>query len=340
MILYRLIEVTFVNQEEEIIVIGGGPCGLSAAIELQNKGFSPLIIEQGNIVHSLFHYPTHQQFFSTSDKLAIGGIPFFSTERKPKRNEALVYYREVVHQKQLRIRSYEKVTQAYKQQDGSFQLQTKEKTGNIRHYRAKALVIAIGYYNSPNRMNVPGEEYPHVYHYFHEAHPFFDQKVAVIGGKNSAVDAALELEKAGAEVTVYYRGNDYSESIKPWILPEFTSLIKNGKISMYFNTEVTEIHQDAIDIVVNGEDREKHKADFVFAMTGYHPDHSFIRSIGVSVDETTGRPMFDPETMETNIHGVYIAGVIAAGNNANEIFIENGRHHGSYIAENLAEKWS
>lgn len=328
------------NREEEIIIIGGGPCGLSAAIELQNKGFSPLIIEQGNIVHSLFHYPTHQQFFSTSDKLAIGGIPFFSTERKPKRNEALVYYREVVHQKELRIRSYEKVTHAEKQADGFFQLQTEEKTGTVHKYHAKALVIAIGYYDSPNYMGIPGEESSHVYHYFHEAHPFFNQKVAVIGGKNSAVDAALELEKAGAQVTVYYRGSDYSESIKPWILPEFTSLIRNGKINMYFNTEVEEIHPDSIDVLINQDKQENHQTDFVFAMTGYHPDHSFIRSIGVDVDETTGRPMFHPETMETNIHGVYIAGVIAAGNNANEIFIENGRHHGTYIAKDLAEKWS
>lgn len=324
-------------KQEDIIVVGAGPCGLSAAIELQKKGFNPLVIERGNIVHSLYKYPTHQQFFSTSEKLSIGGIPFYSTERKPKRNEALVYYRQVVKDKKVRINAFEEVTTVNQREDNTFILETKEKSRKVKTYIAKYIVIATGYYDSPNLMRITGEEKPHVYHYFHEAHPYFDQDVAVIGGKNSAIDAALELEKAGARVRVYYRGEEYSESIKPWILPEFASLVKNSAISMYFNTEVIEIKDESI-VSRNGVSTETHPADFVFAMTGYHPDHSFIRGMGVQIDEQTGRPDFSSSSMETNVTNIFIAGVIAAGNNANEIFIENGRHHGEVIADYLVGK--
>ncbi|MGJ9384853.1 YpdA family putative bacillithiol disulfide reductase [Salipaludibacillus sp. CF4.18] len=324
-------------RQEDIIIVGAGPCGLSAAIELQKKGFNPLVIERGNIVHSLYKYPTHQQFFSASEKLSIGGIPFYSTERKPKRNEALVYYRQVVKDKKVRINAYEEVISVDPQENNSFILETKERSGKTKKYISKYIVIATGYYDSPNFMGIHGEEKPHVYHYFHEAHPFFDQDVAVIGGKNSAIDAALELEKAGARVHVYYRGEEYSKSIKPWILPEFASLVKNKLISMHFNTEIMEIKDDTI-VSKSGTSIETHNADFVFAMTGYHPDHAFIRGIGVMIDEETGRPEFDASSMETNVNNIFIAGVIAAGNNANEIFIENGRHHGEIIADYLVEK--
>ncbi|CAM3716381.1 YpdA family putative bacillithiol disulfide reductase [Alkalicoccus chagannorensis] len=318
-------------QKEKIIIIGAGPCGLSAAIELQQRGYDPLVIEKGNIVEAIYRYPTHQQFFSTSEKLSIGGIPFYSTERKPKRNEALVYYRKVVEEKQVRVHAYETVTGV--ERDTSFTVTTKKK-GGVRKYEAEAVVIATGYYDSPNYMNIKGEHQPHVYHYFHEAHPFFGQKTAVIGGKNSAVDAALELEKAGADVTVYYRGSSYSSSIKPWILPEFDSLVRKHAIRMHFDSSVEEIKESTL-LARTPDGLLEEEADFVFAMTGYHPDHSFIRSIGVHVDEATGRPEADPETMETNVAGVYIAGVIAAGNNANEIFIENGRWHGEKIADHI-----
>lgn len=323
-------------QSEKVIIIGAGPCGLSAAIELQNKGMDPLVIERGNLVHSIYRYPTHQQFFSTSEKLSIGGIPFYSTERKPKRNEALVYYRKVAEEKNIRIHSYEEVKTVSRADKGGFLLDTVKK-GEEKHYSARYIVAATGYYDSPNYMGIPGEELPHVFHYFHEAHPFYGQKTAVIGGKNSAVDAALELEKAGAEVTVYYRGSEYSRSIKPWILPEFDSLVRNNGIKMHFNAEVDSITHDKVKFKKNGKS-EQEEADFVFAMTGYHPDHSFIRSMGVEVDYKTGRPYFNPDTMETNVNGIYIAGVIAAGNNANEIFIENGRWHGKYLAEDCLRK--
>ncbi|WP_416149687.1 YpdA family putative bacillithiol disulfide reductase [Salipaludibacillus sp. HK11] len=326
-------------QKECVIIVGAGPCGLSAAIELQNKGYNPLVIEKGNIVHSLYKYPTHQQFFSSSEKLSIGDIPFYSTERKPKRNEALVYYRHVVKHKQIRIQAFEEVKQVIQQSDATFYVETVKHTGEKTNYEAKFIIIATGYYDSPNIMGIKGEEQAHVFHYFHEAHSFFDQQVAVIGGKNSAVDAALELEKAGAKVTVIYRGKDYSSSIKPWILPEFEGLVKKGEIKMYFETEIEEIRKTSVRVRAYGQVLEI-PVNFVFAMTGYHPDHSFIQGIGVNIDEQTGRPFYNEETMETNVENIFIAGVIAAGNNANEIFIENGRLHGEVIANYIATKTS
>ncbi|MFC4737985.1 YpdA family putative bacillithiol disulfide reductase [Bacillus daqingensis] len=322
-------------KSETVIIIGAGPCGLSAAIELQKRGIDALIIEKGNLVHAIYQYPTHQQFFSTSEKLEIGQVPFYSTERKPKRNEALVYYRRAADEFNLRISPYEEVTSVEKTENG-FTLTSVHK-GRKKHYHCRYVIAATGYYGSPNFMHIPGEDQAHVHHYFHEAHPYFKQKVTIIGGKNSAVDAALELEKAGAEVTVLYRGSDYSTSIKPWILPEFESLVRHGKIKMIFEAEVCQIDSDSI--VYQKDGVKSHLAsDAVFAMTGYHPDHRFLRNMGVNVDDDTGRPFYDPDTMETNAADIYIAGVIAAGNNANEIFIENGRWHGQLIAKAVLEK--
>src|SRR5690606_17233739 len=216
-------------QQVDAIIIGGGPCGLSAAIELQRIGLEPIVIEKGNIVNALYNYPTHQTFFSTSEKLAIGDVPFIIEERKPRRNQALVYYREVVKMKNLQINRFEKVQSVVKEENGQFIVKSDKDT-----YETPYVVVATGYYDQPNYMNVPGEDLPKVHHYFKEAHPYFDTDVLVIGGKNSAVDAALELHKAGARVTVVYRGSEYSPSIKPWILPEFESLVRNGEVTMHF----------------------------------------------------------------------------------------------------------
>lgn len=323
--------------KEEIIIVGAGPCGLSAAIYLQDSGFQPLVIEKGNIVQSLYNYPTHQQFFSTSDKLEIGGLPFVTEGRKPKRNQALAYYREVVKRKNIRIHPYEEVRTVKPLDGGGFALETVKMTGETRRYEAKYVVIATGYYDHPNYMGIPGEDLPKVFHYFKEAHPYYGQRVVVIGGKNSAVDAAMELHKAGAKVTVIYRGSDYSSSIKPWILPEFQSLIRHGYIDMIFDAHVIEIRPHSV-LYKKGDTVTELENDFVFAMTGYHPDHDFLKAIGVGIEEETGRPLYNPETMETNVAGVFIAGVIAAGNDANEIFIENGRFHGEAIARTIARR--
>lgn len=317
-------------QKEECIIVGGGPCGLAAAIALKEIGKNPLIIEKGNIVNALYHYPTHQTFFSSSEKLSIGDVPFITVERKPKRNQALTYYRDVVKRKDLRINRFENVESVNKL-NNMFTVKTDKAV-----YEAKYVIIATGYYDHPNFMGIPGEGLEKVFHYFKEGHPFFDTDVAVIGGKNSAVDAALELHHAGARVLCIYRGDDYSPSVKPWILPEFQALVKNGEIKMEFNANIVEITPETIKYTVGTETIEV-KNDFVFAMTGYHPNHEFISHIGVDIDSETGKPRFNPETMETNINHLFIAGVIAAGNDANEIFIENGRFHGGQIAKAITE---
>ncbi|PIC56774.1 hypothetical protein CSV80_13085 [Sporosarcina sp. P12(2017)] len=314
----------------DAVIVGGGPCGLSAAIELQNIGLSVVVIEKGNIVHSIYNYPTHQTFFSSSMKLSIGKTPFITAIDKPKRNDALVYYRTVAQIENLQINSHERV-EDIDQQHGRFVVTT-----NKAVYDAKYVVVATGYYDQPNRLHVEGENLPTVYHYFKEAHPYFNKKVTVIGGKNSAVDAALELQRAGAHVTVVYRNETYSKSVKPWILPGFDSLVRNGQIDMHFNACVTKITEKAVTVNQQGTTFNL-ESDYVFAMIGYHPDHAFLRKIGIDVDEQSGRPVFNEDTMETNVTNLFIAGVIAAGNNANEIFIENGRFHGGMIAQCIAQ---
>lgn len=318
-------------QQADAIIVGGGPCGLAAAIALQNIGLQPIVIEKGNIVNAIYHYPTHQTFFSTSERLAIGDVPFIIEGRKPKRNQALVYYREVVRLKNIKVNRFEKVQSVVKNND-LFTV-----TSDKEIYETPYVVIATGYYDHPNYLNIHGEQLPKVFHYFKEGHEFFDTDVLVIGGKNSAIDAALELNKAGARVTVAYRGSEYSPSIKPWVLPEFEGVVKTGEVDMLFNTNVLEIREHEVVLEVEGQEKIV-KNDFVFAMTGYHPDHSFIKAMGVDIEEETGRPYVTPETMETNVEGLFIAGVIAAGNNANEIFIENGRFHGECIARTIEQR--
>lgn len=319
-------------QKADVLIIGGGPCGLSAAMEIKKIGLHPIVIEKGNIVNAIYQYPTHQTFFSSSERLSIGGIPFITEDRKPKRNQALVYYREVVKRTGIDVRPFETVLTVKKRE--FFEITTSK---NV--YQAKYVVAATGYYDQPNKLAAEGAELPKVMHYFKEGHPFFDQDVLVIGGKNSAVDAALELHKAGSRVTVSYHGASYSQSIKPWILPEFEGLVRKGEITMLFDSVVDRITDDHVELTVN-DIKQTISNDFVFAMIGYHPDHQFLTAMGITIDPVSGRPEFNEETMETGVEGLFIAGVIAAGNNANEIFIENGRFHGEQIAKALAEKES
>ncbi len=312
--------------KEHTIIVGAGPCGLAAALALQKLGINPLVIEKGNVVNALHNFPTHQTYFSTSERLEIGGIPFITEERKPKKNQSLVYYREVVTRANIRVNTFEKVMSVTNHNE-AFSVQTDKET-----YIAKHIIIATGYYDNPNFLHIPGEEMSKVFHYFKEGHPFYRTNCVVIGGKNSSIDAALELVKCGANVTVLYRGEVYSSSIKPWILPEFEALVKTGEITMEFQADVQEITETEVIYTVGGETK-RIANDFVFAMIGYHPDHTFLQKIGINIDQETGRPTFNPETMETNVSNIFIAGVIAAGNHANEIFIENGKLHGALIAK-------
>lgn len=321
---------------ENTIIIGGGPCGMSCAIELQKQGITPLIIEKENIVNTIYNFPTHQTFFSSSEKLEIGNIPFITERQKPVRIQALAYYRAVAERTDLRLNTFEKVTEVLKKSN-SFLVRTENADNEKCEYEAKHVIIATGYYDQPNKMNTPGEDHPKVMHYFKEAHPFFHKNVVVIGGKNSAVDATLELHKAGANITVLYRGESYSKSIKPWILPEFDALVRKGIVQMEFNAEVLGITDNQVKYEVNGETKIVDN-DFVFAMTGYKPNNEFIRQIGIRVDELNGKPAFDETTYETNVPNAYVAGVVAAGYNNNEIFIENGRHHGKQIADDIVKK--
>ncbi|PHK49240.1 bacillithiol disulfide reductase YpdA [Staphylococcus edaphicus] len=320
-------------QTVESIIIGGGPCGLSAAIEQKKKGIDTLVIEKGNVVDAIYNYPTHQTFFSSSDKLSIGDIPFIVEESKPHRNQALVYYRAVVKHHQLRINAFEEVL-TVKKINNRFTITT---TKDV--YQCRFLTVATGYYGHHNQLEVEGAELSKVMHYFKEAHPYFDQNITIIGGKNSAVDAALELEKAGANVTVIYRGSDYPKAIKPWILPNFESLVRHEKIDMAFNANVTKITEESVFYEQDGQTFEIAN-DYVFAMIGYHPDYEFLQSIGIKINrnEYGTAPVYNKETYETNVENCYIAGVIAAGNDANTIFIENGKYHGGIITQSILSK--
>ncbi|MGN7456864.1 YpdA family putative bacillithiol disulfide reductase [Paenibacillus pasadenensis] len=320
-------------QQEQVIIIGAGPCGLAAALELRARGIDALIIEKENLVHSISQYPTYLSFFSSPELLEIGGVPFTTAQEKPTRLEALNYYRTVALRGGVRVHAYEKVESVVPQPDG-FALSTRTRHGEERAYRCAAVVVATGYFDHPNRIGIPGEDLPKVSHFFREAHPYTGMDVAIIGGSNSAIDAALELERAGAKVTVVYRKPAYSPSIKPWVLPVFESLVRKERIRMLFHSRVVEIAPASI--VVQSEDGEQAKLpnDFVLALTGFHPDRDFLRSIGVAI-EPEGYPYFDSDTMQTNVPGVYLAGVVASRHEANEIFIETGRFHGVKIADHL-----
>lgn len=321
---------------EEIVIVGAGPCGLSAALELQKLGYAPLIIEKYSIAHSIYLYPTYMHFFSTPDLLEIGGIPFTTPNEKPSRLEALHYYRNAALRSKVRIQSYHTVQSITKTDNGSFELQLSDRFNNISMIKARYVIVATGYFDHPNMLGIPGEESAKVSHYFHEAHPYSGTKVAVIGGSNSAIDAAMDLMRAGAEVTIVYRGEGFSSSIKPWVLPVFESMIKKGRITMLFGSQIIQIHDQSI-LVRTGDNEQLLANDFVLALTGFRPDRGLLASAGVQMDETSTAPIHNPETMETPIPGLFIAGVAASGSDANEVFIESGRLHGGMIARRIAE---
>jgi len=320
----------------DVVVIGAGPTGLACAIEAEKAGFKALIIDKGCLVNSIYHYPTNMTFFTTPELLEIGEIPFTTASAKPSRLEALEYYRRVAEHYQLHIRQYEWV-KTITGEDGKFCITTTGRHGEIHDYRARKIIVATGYYDLANKLKVPGEDLDKVFHYYKEPHPYYDTDVLIIGGKNSAAEAALDLWRHGARVTLVHRQGQMHPHVKYWVRPDIENRIKAGEITAHFNSHVQEI---GVDFVVIGtpDGTQRLKNDFVFALTGYHPDYDFLISIGLELSSEQRRPFCDPETLESNVPGIYVAGVIVAGSRTNEIFIENGRFHGKLIAASLSER--
>jgi thioredoxin reductase (NADPH) len=324
------------NSVVDLLVVGAGPTGLACAIEAQKAGFRVALVDKGCVCNSIFHYPAHMTFFTTSERLEIGGIPFPSTNAKPTRGEALEYYRQVAAYYKLEVHQYHRV-ESVTGGDGAFTAHTVDRFGRPGAIEARKLAISTGYYDLPNLMGIPGETLSKVLHYYHDPHPYYGMNVVVIGGKNSAAIAALELWRSGARVTLVYRGPEIQPHVKYWIKPDIENRIKDGEIKAYFGTDVVEITPDAV-VVDTPAGREIIANDFVFAMTGYHPDFRFLEALGVQFHGSDRLPVCDPKTHESNVPGIYLAGVVVAGSRTSEIFIENGRFHGRLIAAALAKK--
>ncbi len=323
-------------EQFDVVVVGAGPTGLSCGIECERSDLSFAVFDKGCVVQSIADYPVEMTFFTTPELLEIGDIPMTSLREKPTRIEALKYYRKVADYCRLHVHQYEPVTQI-EGADGDFLARTVTLHGEERQYRARKVVLATGYYGQPNLLGVPGEELPKVSHYYREAHPYHDTNVAVIGGRNSAAIATLELYRSGARVTLIHHGPRLSDSIKYWIRPDLENRIKNGEVRALFSSRVTEIRDKCIRVETPAGD-EWLDNDFVLAMTGYHPDFAFLRSVGITIDAVSGRPVCDPETYQSQVAGVYLAGVLVAGVHTNEIFIENGRFHGKRIVADIARR--
>lgn len=320
----------------DVLVIGAGPTGLACAIDAQNAGFRVVLVDKGCLCNSLFHYPAHMTFFTTSELLEIGNIPFPSPNAKPNRNEALEYYRKVAEHYRLDTRLYQTVEKVLGE-DGSFAVHIRDRFGRAAVLHARKLIVATGYYDLPNYLEIPGEDFSKVMHYYNDPHPFAGLDVLVIGGKNSAAIAALELWRHGVRVTLVHRGPGIHRHVKYWIKPDIENRIKNGEITAHFETRVAQIGLDSV-VLETPQGRVTLKNDFVFALTGYHPDYEFLEKLGVQSEGVDRTPVCDPDSLESNVAGVYLAGVIVAGARTNEIFIENGRFHGRQIAQDLVKK--
>jgi putative YpdA family bacillithiol system oxidoreductase len=313
----------------DLIIIGAGPIGMTCAIEAKRAGLDALIIDKGMLVNTLFHFPTNMTFFSTSLLLEIGDVPFVSHDEKPTRRESLEYYRRVYESWKLNAHFYEEVLDVRKSDD-HFQVVTNKTT-----YKSKSVVVATGFYDLPVLMNVPGEELPKVLHYYNEPHPYVDQKVAVIGAANSACDVALELWHKGADVTMIIREDTISVRVKYWIKPNIENRIKEGSIKVYFNSSISSITENRVEIITP-EGSVSLPNDFVLAMTGYQPNFNWLQKVGI---ELTHQPdteiRYNPDTHETNIKGLYVAGVVCGGMCTNKFFIENARDHAEKIIKHF-----
>jgi bacillithiol disulfide reductase len=320
----------------DIICIGAGPTGLACAIEAKRAGMRPLVIDKGCLCNSLYHYPTNMLFFTTPELLEIGDLPLTCAGEKPSRNEALKYYRKTAEHYGLELRLYERV-ERIEGNNGHFTVLTSVEKGEHNRYECSKIIVATGYYDLPNLLGIPGEDLPHVSHYYTEAHSFWHEDVVVIGGKNSAAEAALDLYRAGARVTLVHRREELASTIKYWVRPDILNRIKAGEVRALFNTTVVRIDPCQV-FVRNGGRESSLRARQVFALTGYHPDFAFLRHMGVSLNPQTNKPAVNPLTLESNVSGIFLAGVVIGGNLTGEIFIENGRFHGRQIIAALSGK--
>ena len=321
-------------ESTDVVIVGAGPTGLACGIELKRRGVSAVLLDKGCVVNSIYQYPTNLVFFTTPELLEIGDIPMTSLNEKPVRLEALKYYRRVADHYALDVRQYQRVSHI-SGDEGAFVTHAVDLHGCPRQYQSKKVILAMGYYDVPNLLNVPGENLAKVIHYYKEAHPYYNHDVLVVGAKNSAAIAALELHWYGARVTVVHRGEGISSRVKYWIKPNIENRIKSGEIRAFFRSSVARIEETAV--VLNTPDGEQTiKNDFVFAMIGYQPDTEFLAQHGIRFDAETKRPNTHPATLESDRKGMYLAGVLVAGMHTNEIFIENGRFHGKIIAEAIA----
>jgi thioredoxin reductase (NADPH) len=316
----------------DLVVVGAGPAGLACAIEAKKRGLTAAVLEKGCVTNSIFHYPSQMIFFTTPELLEIGGLPLISEREKPTRNEALKYYRRVVTTHGLDVRQYEEVLSIERTGEHLFRTTTVR-----RSYDSRNIVISTGYYDNPNMMGIAGEDLPHVSHYYTEPYPFFDRDVVVIGGKNSAAEAALDLFRGGARVSLVHRGAEMGKTVKYWVRPDIENRVKNGEIAAYFNARVRRITSDAVLFEQDGAEKQI-PAFQVFALTGYHSSTKFFEQLGVTWDPGTLRPKLDAQTFETNVPGVYAAGSVIGGRLNGEIFIENGRFHGAAVVKAIAEK--
>ncbi|MBW3535678.1 MAG: YpdA family putative bacillithiol disulfide reductase [Gemmatimonadetes bacterium] len=322
----------------DIAIIGAGPCGLSAGVAATQAGLRQAIFDKGCLTRSITLYPTHATFFSTADRLEIGDVPFITPGDKPTRRDALKYYRRVAVEYGLGVRQYEEVLDV-SGTEGAFRLRTRRADGSEHAYEAAAVCVATGGFHEPNWLGVPGEDLPKVIHYYREPYPFHDQDVLVVGAGNSAVESALEMWRNGARVSMVHFLETIDRGVKPWVVPDITNRLEKGQIPVYWRHRVAEVRPGSVVLREEGTGRTTEIAnDWVVAMTGWRADPRLLRSMGVSIDEETGIPAHDPATMESDVSGVYIAGVLAAGHNANKIFIENGREHGGLVVEALRRR--
>lgn len=321
------------KQHFEILIIGAGPIGLACGIEAQKAGKSYVVIDKGTLVNSLYNYPVFMTFFSTSERLEIGGVPFVSISPKPNRNEALEYYRRVTEKFQLNVRLFEEVFSCQKQEDGLFQIETAK-----ANYEAENVIIATGFYDVPNLMNIPGEDLPKVIHYYKDPHYYAFSKVLVVGANNSSVDVALETFRKGAEVTMVIRGNDMGPNVKYWVRPDIENRIKEGSIKAYFESNLKQIKEQTV-VISTPEGDIEIENDFVAAMTGYQPNFKLLEKLGITLDENQ-TPVHNAETMETNLSGLYLAGVVCGGMDTHKWFIENSRIHAEQIMKDIVAKTS